>query len=385
MPADRMLSNEPSAPALAPADRARYGRHLSLPGFGETGQQRLLAGRVAVIGMGGLGCPAAMYLAAAGVGVIGLIDGDRVDASNLHRQVLYGDADVGRLKVEVAAERLRAMNGSISIQAHPVRLQSENALAELSGYDVIVDGTDNFPARYLVNDAAVLLGIPVVHGSVLRYEGRVMVLATAGAPCYRCLYPEPPPAGAVPDCNDAGVLGVLPGLVGVLQATEVIKLLSATGGGLAGRLLLIDALGTRFQTVTVPRSPSCPMCGTREITSLIDYDAFCGHSGGDEVVRLAPSDAAGRLSSGVQVVDVREPWEWAICRLPGAILVPLAELPGRLGDLDASREIMVYCHRGSRSLEAARLLRRAGFARVSHVEGGIDRYSAEVDAGVPRY
>lgn len=372
-------------PHLGPGDRQRYGRHLALPDFGPEAQRRLLGARVAVVGLGGLGCPAAMYLAAAGVGTLGIIDGDRVDVSNLQRQVLYGDADVGIPKAAAAAKRLAAMNPGVSVEEHAVRLTSGNALRVLGGYDLVVDGTDNFPARYLINDAACLSGIPVVHGSVLRFEGRVSVFGTGGAPCYRCLYPEPPPPGVVQDCRDAGVLGVLPGLVGVLQATEVIKVLCALGDTLAGRLLLVNGLTMQFRSIRVARDPQCPMCGTREIRQLIDYDAFCAGAPDDEVGRLAPSEAAARMGAGVQLVDVREAWEWAICRLDGATLIPLGELPSRLGELDAQRETLVYCHRGARSLEAARVLRAAGFQRIAHVEGGIDRYSAEVDAGIPRY
>ena len=370
---------------LRPDELVRYGRHLSLPGMGKAGQERLKAAKVAVVGLGGLGSPAAMYLAAAGVGTVGLIDGDRVDVSNLQRQVLYGDADVGLRKVDVAARKIAHQNPNVALELYPTRLDSSNAIEVLERFDIVLDGSDNFPTRYLVNDATVLLGIPSVHGSVLRFEGRVSVFGTESGPCYRCLYPEPPPPGVVQDCHDAGVLGVLPGLVGVLQATEVIKLICGLGDTLAGRLLIVDGLGLRFQTFRVERDASCPMCGTREITSLIDYDAFCGEPGvGSAIEALSPAAVAARLA-GAQVIDVREPWEWSICRLPGARLVPMSELEGQIATLDPAREVLLYCHRGTRSAVAGNLLRAAGFTRVSHLEGGIDRWSVEIDASVARY
>jgi adenylyltransferase/sulfurtransferase len=372
--------------SLRPDELVRYGRHLSLAEIGTAGQERLKASKVAIVGLGGLGSPAALYLAAAGVGTMGLIDGDRVDASNLQRQVLYGDADVGKPKVEVAQRRIASQNPNVRLEPVAQRLNSGNAMDVLGEYDIVLDGSDNFPTRYLVNDATVLLGIPSVHGSVLRFEGRVSVFGTETGPCYRCLYPEPPPPGVVQDCQDAGVLGVLPGLVGMLQATEVIKTICGIGESLAGRLLIIDGLALRFQTFGVQRDPRCPMCSTREITRLVDYEEFCGvpaHNSG--IARLTPHAASTRLANGVQVIDVREPWEWAICRLPGARLVPLGALDSELDTLDRSREVLVYCHRGIRSVEAAHRLIAAGFGRVSHLEGGIDRWSVEVDAGVARY
>ena len=371
------------APDLRPDELVRYGRHLSLPEFGLAGQQRLKGSRVAIVGLGGLGSPAALYLAAAGVGTLGLIDGDRVDLTNLQRQVLYDEGDLGALKVEVASQKLGRMNPAISLVGHPRRLDSSNALEVLQAFDIVLDGTDNFPTRYLVNDAAVLLGIPSVHGSVLRFEGRVSLFGTDEGPCYRCLYPDPPPPGVVQDCQDAGVLGVMPGLIGVLQATEVIKWICGLGDSLAGRLLIVDALRLRFQSFAVAKDPTCPMCSTREITTLIDYEEFC--DGGSRIAALAPPDAVPRLSPDTQVLDVREPWEWEICRLPGARLVPLSELETHFSTLDPSREILVYCHRGSRSAAAVSRLRAAGFTRVSHIEGGIDRWSVEVDASVARY
>jgi len=370
---------------LRPDELVRYGRHLSLPGVGTIGQERLKAAKVAIVGLGGLGSPAAMYLAAAGVGTVGLIDGDRVDVSNLQRQVLYGDADVGRPKVDVAARRISQQNPNVALELYPERLDSTNAIEVLERFDIVLDGSDNFPTRYLVNDATVLLGIPSVHGSVLRFEGRVSVFGSSAGPCYRCLYPAPPPPGVVQDCQDAGVLGVLPGLVGVLQATEVIKLICGLGDTLAGRLLIVDGLGLRFQTFRVDRDPECPMCGTREITQLVDYEAFCGEPGrASRAEALSPAAAAARIE-GAQVIDVREPWEWAICRLPGARLVPISELESQMSTLDPAREVLLYCHHGTRSAAAMNRLLAAGFTRVSHLEGGIDRWSVDIDAGVTRY
>jgi adenylyltransferase/sulfurtransferase len=277
------------------------------------------------------------------------------------------------------------MNLNVNVEPHGVRLDSTNALSILRGYDLVIDGSDNFPTRYLVNDASVLLGIPNVHGSVLRFEGRVSVFGAADGPCYRCLYPTPPPPGSVPDCHDAGVLGVMPGMVGTMQASEAIKLVCGMGNALIGRLLLIDAIQPRFHIVSVRRDPECPACSTREITELIDYDAFCGRIAAAAVENVEAKALAQRLSSGVQLVDVREPWEWAICRLPGAIHVPLGELQTLHAQLDPARETIVYCHHGSRSLAAAEHLLSVGFRRVCNLAGGIDRWSREIDPSVPRY
>lgn len=376
----------PASAQLAPEELVRYGRHLSLAGMGPEGQRRLREARVAIVGVGGLGTPAAQYLAAAGVGTIGLVDGDRVEVSNLQRQVLYGDADVGRPKVEVAAGRVRAMNASIAVVPHPVHLHSGNALELLAGYDLVLDGTDSFPARYLINDATWLLGVPNVHGSVLRFEGRVTVFGLPEQPCYRCLFPEPPPPGTVPDCQEAGVLGVLPGLVGTLQALEAIKLICGIGTPLGGRLLLIDATRPSFREVAIPRDPQCPLCGTRSIRHLIDYEAFCAGPGTTPAIeRLSPAEAMARLADGIQLLDVREPWEWALGCLPGAMPVPLGQLDAELPRLDPKRATIVYCHMGVRSLVAAERLIRGGFRHVAHIEGGIDRWSREVDRSVPRY
>jgi len=364
---------------------ARYGRHLALPGVGLEGQRKLQAARILLVGMGGLGTPAAQYLAAAGIGSLGLLDHDRVELSNLQRQVLYGDADVGRPKADVAASRVRAMNGSTHVAALHRRLDATNALQLFGEYDLVIDGTDNFASRYLINDAAFIAGVPVIHGSVLRYEGRVSVFGLADGPCYRCLFPEPPLPGVVPDCGVAGVLGAMTGLVGTLMANEAIKLVCGIGTPLSGRLLLVNSLGPTFQTVAVPRNPACPLCGTREIRTLLDYDAMCGAPMQDGVARLTPSDLAARLHHQVQLVDVREPWEWAICRLDGAVLIPLGDLPRQVQRLDPAVETILYCHQGVRSLAAARILAAHGFHRLGHLEGGIDRWSVEQDATVTRY
>lgn len=375
--------------ALNAEEVRRYSRHLLLPEIGEAGQQRLKGARVAIIGLGGLGSPAALYLAAAGVGTLGLVDPDRVDVTNLQRQVLYSDADVGRPKCTVARERLTALNPGLAVEPFPVALTAANALDILREFDLILDGTDNFPTRYLVNDASVLLGVPNVHGSVLRFEGRVTVFGTPDGPCYRCLFPTPPPPESVPDCSDAGVLGVMPGQIGVLQATEAIKWITGVGELLAGRLLLVDALRMRFQTVAIRRDPGCPACGTRELRELIDYEEFCGVARPVQsaIARFTPHELAERLRGpeAPQLVDVREPWEWSVARLPGAILVPLSQFEALAPNLDATRETIVYCHHGSRSLAAAMQLEASGFDRVGHLEGGIDRWSTEVDPALPRY
>ena len=377
-------------PELSSDELQRYGRHLVLPEMGLAGQRHLRAGRVLLVGAGGLGSPVALYLAAAGVGTLGLIDFDVVDLSNLQRQVLHGTSDVGRTKLASARDRIHDVNPHVAVDTYEMRLTSANALDILGGYDVIVDGTDNFATRYLTNDACVLLGKPNVYGSIFRFEGQASVFATPNGPCYRCLYPDPPPPGLVPSCAEGGVLGVLPGIVGTIQATEALKLLLGIGESLAGRLLLIDALGARFRTVELARDPACPACGTREIRELIDYDAFCGapqRTGAKTPAAMTPSELAQRLGRGdaLDLIDVREPYEWQIARLPGARLIPLGTLDQAVSSLDASREIVVYCHHGVRSAHAAEQLRVAGFRRVWNLAGGIDRWSDEVDATVPRY
>ena len=375
-------------PELTSDELRRYGRHLVLPEVGLEGQRRLKAGRVLIVGAGGLGSPVALYLAAAGVGTLGLIDFDIVDLSNLQRQVLHGTGDVGRSKLESARDRLHAANPHVGIDTYEMRLTSANALAILSEYDVIVDGTDNFATRYLTNDACVLLGKPNVYASIFRFEGQASVFGMPDGPCYRCLYPSPPPPGLIPSCAEGGVLGVLPGLVGTIQATEAIKLLLGIGEPLVGRLLLVDALSSMFRTVRLARDPACPACGTREIRELIDYDAFCGGpQGAVSSWEMTPTELAERLARGeeIDVIDVREPFEWQMARISGARLLPLGTLHQAMSSLDPARATVVYCHHGVRSAHAAEALRAEGFSRVWNLAGGIDRWSTDVDRGVPRY
>ena len=380
------------APPLERDELLRYGRHLLLPEVAIDGQRTLKSARVLVVGAGGLGSPAALYLAAAGVGTIGLVDFDIVEVTNLQRQLLHGTSDVGRSKLESARDRLRDTNPHVKLELHATRLTSANALTIIREYDLVLDGTDNFATRYLVNDACVLLGKPNVYGSIFRFDGQASVFATADGPCYRCLYPEPPPPGLVPSCAEGGVLGVLPGLVGTLQATEAIKLLLGIGAPLIGRLLLVDALDARFRSVRVRRDPSCPACGTRELTSLVDYDQFCGTAGGggaglDAVPQIEPRELAIRRASGesIQLIDVREPHEWEIGHIAGARLIPLHRLEAAIGELDTSAPIAVYCKGGTRSALATRDLIDAGFRQVWSVSGGILRWSREVDTDIPEY
>lgn len=383
-----------ATPEAGPAPLARYARQLALPDFGVEGQQRLERGSVLLVGAGGLGSPAAIYLAAAGVGRLGIVDFDRVDLTNLHRQVLHGESDVGRPKTDSARDRLASVNSTVRVETHPVRFSAHNALELVSRYDVVVDGSDNFSTRYLVNDACVLTGTPDVFGSVLRFAGQVSVLATPGGPCYRCLYPAPPPADTVPTCAEGGVLGVLPGLVGMIQATEAIKLLAGLGTSLAGRLLLVDALRMRFDAIDVEKDPRCPACGTREITELVDDDERCavggnaGAPGRDEATSaISASRLAELLRDGcdLDLIDVREPFEFAIAHIPGARLVPLGTLERAISTLAENRQIVVMCHHGIRSQSAASLLRSRGIARVWNLTGGIDAWSTDVDQAVPRY
>jgi len=381
-----------SRPPLRPEQFDRYRRHLSLVEVGVEGQIRLLRSRVLLIGAGGLGCPLAQYLAAAGVGTIGLIDFDRVDASNLQRQILYTTADVGRPKVEVARERIEAMNPDVEVHTHAVTLASDNALELFADYDVIVDGTDNFPTRYLSNDACVLLGKPNVHGSVFRFDGQATVFDARYGPCYRCLYPEPPPPGSVPSCAEGGVLGVLPGLIALIQATETVKILSGIGEPLYGRLVQYDALRMEFDEFRLKKDPKCPVCGDRpSVTELIDYAGFCG------VVDAHPAEIAELSAAAVHsmqargddflLLDVREPDEFMRARIEGSKLIPLGELEDRLAEIRdwKERPIVVHCHHGGRSTKACRLLGDAGFHRVTNLTGGIDAWSLTVDADVPRY
>jgi molybdopterin/thiamine biosynthesis adenylyltransferase/rhodanese-related sulfurtransferase len=379
---------------LLPDEFLRYGRHLILPEIGIDGQRKLRRARVLLVGAGGLGSPAALYLAAAGVGTLGLVDFDVVDASNLQRQILHGTADIGRSKLDSARDRLRDINPHVHVEGFPVRLGAENAREIAEGFDVIVDGTDNFATRYLVNDLCVLLGVPNVYGSIFRFDGQASVFATAQGPCYRCLYRESPPAGLVPACAEGGVLGVLPGLLGTIQATEAIKLITGVGTALIGRLLLVDALHWRLRTVRVQRDPACPACGTRTITDLTDAVQLCAAPAHDDldalfaaVPEIEPAALSARLASGepLDIVDVREPHEFAIARIEGARLIPLASLENRLNELSPDREIVVHCKAGGRSAQAVKRLRAAGFTRVLNLAGGIQRWSKEVDSSVPNY
>jgi molybdopterin/thiamine biosynthesis adenylyltransferase/rhodanese-related sulfurtransferase len=379
--------------ALTSEEVLRYSRHLILPDVGIEGQRKLKAGRVLLIGAGGLGSPLALYLAAAGVGTLGLVDFDVVDLSNLHRQVLHGTKDVGRSKLESARERIHDVNPHVHVESYETRLTSENALDIIRDYDVVIDGTDNFATRYLTNDACVLLGKPNVYGSIFRFEGQASVFALDDGPCYRCLFPEPPPPGMVPSCAEGGVLGVLPGLVGTIQATEGLKLLLGVGEPLVGRLLLIDALTMRFRTVRLRKDPSCPACGTHELTELIDYDQFCGAGqepstvGANAIPEITPTELAARLRRGdaIELIDVREPHELNIARIPNVRLIPLGTLGEALPALDPSRETVVLCRTGARSGRAVQQLRAAGFTRVWNLAGGIHRWADEIDPSLPKY
>src|ERR1700731_767665 len=378
---------------LSKEEVLRYSRHLIMPEVGLEGQLKLKRARVLLIGTGGLGAPLGLYLAAAGVGHLGLVDFDVVDFSNLQRQVTFSTADVGKHKTEAAKARLSGLNPTIEIETFETRLTSENALDLFRDFDIIVDGTDNFPTRFLVNDACLLLGKPNVYGSIFRFEGQATVFGYPGGPCYRCLYPEPPPPGLVPSCAEGGVLGVLPGIVGSIQAMETIKLILGTGEPLVGRLLLFDALAMRFRELKLKRNHSCPMCGDHPtITKLIDYYEFCGGRGEEapgpsvQVPEIPPRELRARLDRGddLFILDVREPHEFQICNLNGH-LIPLGELPRRVHELDSSREIVAHCRSGKRSAEAVDFLRKAGFRKILNLKGGILALSDEVDPSVPKY
>ena len=359
----------------------RYSRHLLLPEVGVEGQQKLKGSSVLLVGAGGLGSPAALYLAAAGIGRIGIVDFDVVDASNLQRQVLHGTSAVGKPKLQSAVERLHDINPHVEIETYETRLTSQNALEILRGYDIVVDGTDNFATRYLTNDACVLLGIPNVYGSIFRFEGQVSVFATKDGPCYRCLFKEPPPPGLVPSCAEGGVLGVLPGVIGTLQATEAIKVLLGLGEPLIGRLLLYDALAARFRTVNLRKDPHCPACGTREIKQLIDYDVFCGaEPAGEKVVQeISAQELLERLALGnVELIDVREQSEWDVVNIPEARLIPLSTLDRDYQSIDPARDVVIHCKSGKRSATAARKLQSLGYTRVWSLKGGIDAWLREV-------
>src|SRR5512135_3767325 len=381
------------APATLNNDEIlRYSRHLIMPEVGMEGQQKLKAARVLCVGTGGLGSPMALYLAAAGVGTLGVVDFDVVDYTNLQRQVIHTTADVGRKKLDSAAETVKAINPFVHLRLFETRLTSENALQIFADFDIIVDGTDNFPTRFLVNDACVFTGKPNVYGSIFRFEGQASVFAAKDGPCYRCLYPEPPPPGLVPSCAEGGVLGILPGLVGLIQATEAIKLILGSGQPLIGRLLLVDALGMKFRELKLRKNPDCPACGQHPtITKLIDYEQFCGIRGEEKPVssgvpEIQVEDLKRRLDAkeDLFVLDVREPHEYQICNL-GGYLIPLNDLPKRIHELDSSREIVVHCKMGGRSAKAVDFLRQSGFKRASNLAGGILAWSEKIDPKVPKY
>ncbi len=400
MPANTTL------PELTTAEMARYARHLILPEVGMEGQQKLKAARVLCVGTGGLGSPLALYLAAAGVGTLGLVDFDVVDASNLQRQILHSTRDVGRSKLDSAADKLSALNPAVQIVKHQTMLTSANALEILSGYDLVADGTDNFPTRYLVNDACVIAGKPNVYASIFRFEGQASIFATREGPCYRCIYPEPPPPGTVPSCAEGGVLGILPGLLGVIQATEAIKLILGKGESLIGRLLLVDALAMRFRELKLRKNPECPVCGTHPtITQLIDYQQFCGLRSAAQLAtasqlatatqetalkngipQITPTELKQRLDAkeDIFVLDVREPFEHQIANI-GGTLIPINEVPHRLGEIDREREVVVHCKSGGRSQRVAEFLAQSGYAKVSNLAGGITAWSNDVDPTVPKY
>jgi len=390
------VTNEPTAlPELTTDDLSRYSRHLILPEVGMGGQQKLKAARVLCVGTGGLGSPLAFYLTAAGVGTLGLVDFDVVDASNLQRQIIHSTKDIGRKKLDSAEEKLKALNPAINIVKHETMLTSANAMEILKGYDIVADGTDNFPTRYLVNDACVLLGKPNVYGSIFRFEGQASVFATETGPCYRCLYPEPPPPGLVPSCAEGGVLGILPGLVGVIQATEVIKLILGKGDSLIGRLLLVDALTMRFRELKLRKNPECPVCGENPtVTELIDYQHFCGivpeapeeKSVKNGIPQLSVKELKRRMDAGedVYILDVREPYEYRIAQI-GGMLIPQTDVPNRLAEIDREREIIVQCRSGVRSQRIAEFLKQQGYPRVVNLAGGILAWSDEIDPKVQKY
>jgi adenylyltransferase/sulfurtransferase len=367
----------------------RYSRHLIMPEVTSEGQSRLKAARVLCIGAGGLGSPAALYLAAAGVGTIGIVDFDNVDLSNLQRQILHGTKDIGRGKLESARDRLQDINPQIQIDLHKCRFSSENASQLVAKYDVVVDGSDNFPTRYLSNDVCVFTRKPNIYGSVFRFEGQTTVFAPhLGGPCYRCLFPEPPPPESVPNCAQAGVLGVLPGIIGMLQAIETLKLILGIGEALVGRLLHFDALKVKFRELNLRRDPQCPVCGDNPtILSPIDYEQFCGVRDEGSIPEMTPSELKRRMDARepFELIDVREPFEYEIARIDGAKLIPLGELTERLGELNRERPIVVHCHSGMRSAQAVELLMQRGFTNVYNLEGGIDAWSDQIDPDVPKY
>jgi sulfur-carrier protein adenylyltransferase/sulfurtransferase len=377
--------------SLSHAEMLRYSRHLLLPEVGVSGQRKLKAARVLTVGAGGLGSPLSLYLAAAGVGTLGIVDFDVVDLTNLQRQIVHGTSTLGRPKLDSAEERLTDLNPNVNIERHETRLTSQNAMEILREYDIVVDGTDNFPTRYLVNDACVLLGKPNVYGSIFRFEGQASLFYAEQGPCYRCLYSEPPPPGLVPSCAEGGVLGVLPGIIGSIQALETIKWIIGAGDSLVGRLLLFDALKLRFRELELRKDPACPLCGSNpSIRELIDYEAFCGIGAepsyeGPEISAEELKVELDRKGGELVLIDVREPHEWEIAHIAGARLIPLNQLPERLGELDGHSEIVTHCHHGARSMKALEILKGAGFSKVRSLAGGIDTWAERVEPGLARY
>jgi adenylyltransferase/sulfurtransferase len=383
----------PEEPSLSKEEILRYSRHLIMPEVGMEGQLKLKQAKVLLIGAGGLGAPLGLYLAAAGVGRIGMVDFDVVDFTNLQRQVIHGTKDVGRPKLDSAFDSMRDINPFVQLDRFEVPITSENAFSILQDYDIVVDGTDNFPTRYLINDACVILNKPNVYGSIFRFEGQATIFATQGGPCYRCLYPEPPPPGLVPSCAEGGVLGILPGIIGLVQATETVKLILGIGQPLIGRLMLYDALAMKFRELKLRRNPECPVCGDhRTITELIDYHQFCGIpqnpvQEAPVTGEIEPKEVKEKQDRGDNfvLVDVREPHEYQIAKIPGAKLIPLGDLPKRLNELDPKDEIVMHCKMGGRSAKAVDLLRQNGFTKVRNMIGGITRWSDTVDPSVPKY
>lgn len=390
------MKKDNTPPALTNEEVARYSRHLIMPEVGMAGQLELKAARVLCIGAGGLGSPVLLYLAAAGVGTLGLVDFDEVDYSNLHRQIIHGTPDVGRSKLDSAKSRLNALNPEVEVVTYEMALSSENALGLFADYDLVIDGTDNFPTRYLINDACVIQGKPNIYGSIFRFEGQASVFAAKDGPCYRCLYPEPPPPGLVPSCAEGGVLGILPGVIGTLQATEAIKVILGIGEPLIGRFLIFDALKMRFRELKLRKDPDCPVCGEHPtVTQLIDYEQFCGIAPAAQAAALAPEEedeaTVEELKTRLDhqesflLLDVREPQEFEICRIPGSVLIPLGDLPSRLSELEGRDDMIVHCKSGVRSGKAVRLLRKAGYSKARNLKGGILAWIDRIDPTLPKY
>ena len=388
------MKKDSTSVSLTNEEVARYSRHLIMPEVGMEGQLKLKAARALCIGAGGLGSPVLLYLAAAGVGTIGLVDFDEVDYSNLHRQIIHGTPDVGRSKLDSARSRLNALNPEVEVVTHEMALSSENALGLFADYDLVIDGTDNFPTRYLVNDACVIQGKPNIYGSIFRFEGQASVFAATDGPCYRCLYPEPPPPGLVPSCAEGGVLGILPGVIGTLQATEAIKVILGVGEPLIGRFLIFDALKMRFRELKLRKDPDCPVCGEHPtVTQLIDYEQFCGIAPGAATSSTEDEDEATveELKTRLDrhepflLLDVREPQEFEICRIPGSVLIPLGDLPSRLSELEGRDDMIVHCKSGVRSGKAVRLLREAGYSKARNLKGGILAWINRIDPTLPKY